>query len=769
MTKKALRLLMIVLLLIGFGSSGLAQELAKKERVIKRVEKERAEFKKLMIQNPNYFGTFPELKLKAVKPMKYNTKYEELRCLGFYPEQDLLEAIVDVKLSYGYKGDLCSAGSFEYVRFFADWNNDGDFEDADEDAGITSVNVHDIDGVSTTCLDKTKPLSYALTLKIDPEKRVCTFPKLVKVRAILSWNTPPTEGNPDYSPVWGNVLETWIQIEPRTLSIFDITDLVKMKEFYLVPDMLKLDLPITMKKELSRLELKEIYQGKDVPEHRFDFKGIHKKLVKIKQDPDLVIKYQLDPKFSDIIKDYDLIFPVEYNTRYEQLYCLGLDYDLHRLVATFEVKLPYGYNGDLCTKGSNEYVAFWVYAWDQIEQQCIWKYLGTASVNVHDIPSIPPEGLEYAVYLPVDFSNYRDICSNPKVLKVRGILSWEIPPPSNDPDYIPTWGNKIDALIQIKPGDPVAEGEQIPFISVVGGMAIENISGNTHTVLPSAIGAGYANGTSVYGGYTALESPFGGVVAICGHISNPPDDPIIAGTKLEYKVQYRGSDGIWHDITNKFKIWISTWNGFTNTWSMSHKWQIPVNGYFEYEEDLEGEIQHFVEGNVFAQWHTPVPEGDGLYDVRALLFKHGAPYVPGVPADHISSNVVKVRVDNTKPDPVELTLDSGPCEEFTPGSVITGKFKAVDLHFWRYNFSVAPYSPPSGQFTHVPVEKNYPLLSAPGVTGAIPPDGTFELNTAGMTPCGYVIYLHVWDRAILNNHMQGNRGSASVGFCLLKE
>ena len=43
-----------------------------------KIEKERAEFKTLIIENPNYFGTFPEVKTKPILPMKANTKYEEL-------------------------------------------------------------------------------------------------------------------------------------------------------------------------------------------------------------------------------------------------------------------------------------------------------------------------------------------------------------------------------------------------------------------------------------------------------------------------------------------------------------------------------------------------------------------------------------------------------------------------------------------------------------------------------------------------------------------
>jgi len=86
-------------------------------------------------------------------------------------------------------------------------------------------------------------------------------------------------------------------------------------------------------------------------------------------------------------------------------------------------------------------------------------------------------------------------CGRPTILKVRAILSWNIPPSKNDPNQNPHWGNRVESLLQIKPGHAV-EG-QVPFISVVGGMAVESISGNALSVIPSALGDGYANGPSV--------------------------------------------------------------------------------------------------------------------------------------------------------------------------------------------------------------------------------------------------------------------------------
>lgn len=257
----------------------------KEKKMSEKIEKERAEFKSLIIGNPNYFGTFPEVKIKPVLHMKNNTKYEELRCVGFYPESDFLEAVIDVKLSYGYKGDLCSSGSFEYVRFFVDWDGDGDFSDPDEDVGITSVNVHDIPDGEKVCLDKTKPLSYALTVKINSKKRACKNPYMVKVRAILSWNYPPPPGNPNYPPVWGNVVEKWIQIKAEDYFLKDIVKVANLDELKIEPAMLNLDIPVSKKKELSIAELKEIYKDKDVPELRFNIAEVKKIAESVKAGP----------------------------------------------------------------------------------------------------------------------------------------------------------------------------------------------------------------------------------------------------------------------------------------------------------------------------------------------------------------------------------------------------------------------------------------------------------------------------------------------------
>jgi hypothetical protein len=736
MFKQPFKIFVIIFLLAGLNWPAFAQ----------RIEKERSEFKQLLIENPNYFGTFPEFPMKPVKPVQYNTKYEELTCLGFYPEQDLLEAIVDVKLPFGYRGDLCSPGSYEYVRFFADWNGDADFNDAGEDLGISAVNVHDIPDTKQACLTSYKPLSYALPLTLDSlQLKKCSTANLVKVRAILSWDMPPTPGNPDFPVVWGNVVEEWIQIRPFKLFLEDIFSIDKVKAFQIDTSLINLQLPVVKPKPLSTEQLKLIYKDTEVPELRYNFSEINQKAQAIKLNPTLMAQYKLDPKDSKLVGDLTVVLAEQSNTKFEELKCVGLNYDQDQLVASLTVKRSLGYSGNLCTPGSYEYVAFWGYVYDQIEQQCVWRYFGTSRVNVHDISTIPPEGLEY------------DKCSNPRVLKVRAILSWNTPPPTFNPFYNPTWGNTVDAIIQIKPGD-VQPGEQKPFIWSLGNMAVESISGNSFTTLASAIGDGYANGVSVGGGYTAIESPFGGVVKISGTITNAPD--ISSGAaKLKYKVQYRKLGAInWQGISNPFTIWRRL-NGVP-VGPMGQA--IDGGGYYLYQKDLVSPTIIEVQDDVLAQWHTPVPEGDGLYEIRVLLYQMGAPPQPGVPADHVASEVIRIMIDNTRPDAV-ISLDAGPCTKFAVGDIITGKFTATDDHIWKYRLIVDPtvlVAP-----TILPTGETYPLLSVPGKIN----EPYTLTTTATTTPCGYVIRLRVWDRTIRNNHLIGNHKPATVGLCILAE
>lgn len=137
--------------------------------------------------------------------------YEELECIGYDTGQDALVGVIRVKKPNGYSGNPCTAGSLEYVTFWADLNGNGTFETC---LGTTSVRVHDFNDMPK------EGLEYSVSLKVDLSKyrKPCTNgAKLLRIRAILSWQVAPPCANPDYVPTWGNREETIIHILPGTI------------------------------------------------------------------------------------------------------------------------------------------------------------------------------------------------------------------------------------------------------------------------------------------------------------------------------------------------------------------------------------------------------------------------------------------------------------------------------------------------------------------------------------------------------------------------
>ena len=172
-----------------------------------RVEKSRAQFRTLIAANPNYFGNFPGAKFKAVTKLLSNTSYEQLTELGYNPRMRRLTATFDIKKSAGYGGDLCADGTREYVRFYVNRGSGW------EDAGLVAAEVHDIPAGKDCANRNTHPLSYSVEVAYSPRRKWCTSPQLPKARAILSWNAEPPAGQPNWKPVYGNVLECHIQID----------------------------------------------------------------------------------------------------------------------------------------------------------------------------------------------------------------------------------------------------------------------------------------------------------------------------------------------------------------------------------------------------------------------------------------------------------------------------------------------------------------------------------------------------------------------------
>ncbi len=731
-----------------------------------RIERERTQFRKLLIANPNYFGNIIGSELKAVKQIAGNTSYETLKSVGLYPESDLLEAIVYINRSNGYGGDLCSKGTPEYVRFYLSYDSGVTWQDQ----GVTSFQAQDI--------PTPKPLEYAVQLKIKPKKRICKYENLPRVRAILSWNNLPPVDTPDFIPVWGNVVEKHVQIDtmkfiidqPISAVLNEAVLVSLLKENNVLPqnfteaqlqtidlDELKKEVVEGITKssqtELTTLELHKAYQGQKVAAERYLYPAIHKLSAAgtvLNANPGMLTKANFFPNIDINISDIiDKLSDFDGNTGYEELGHVGLNTNNDTLEATINVKLPYGFLGGLCKKGSREYVAFWM------DFGGGWQYVGTTSVKVHDITNIPKDGLGYAVMLPVNLNEYRQECKQgPRTAKVRAILSWEALPDPNNPDAKPVWGNREETLVLITPGTPSTPGTHLPFIETVGGMSIDDISTG-----------GLATGTAVTAGFAANNAPFGGVIVISGHLAYPTD--ISAGAApLEYRVRVSNDGGVnWQSVTNPFSIHRSQLlDGIWSTLPVVS--QTAPAEWYTYREDLSaapGNAQIFVQGNILARWNTSLPM-DGSWKIKIES------RVQGTLAPVWTSDSVAAVVDNRAPDvALDITSGGGVCADFTSGTVISGPYSAVDDYFTHYTLSLDPANGgtfkvlPSGGGTFTGAPSSSVLSRAPGGTGE---HGQWELDTTGVPQCGYVVYLHAADRTIVDSGSIGHPSSAVVGVCI---
>jgi hypothetical protein len=194
---------------------------------------------------------------------------------------------------------------------------------------------------------------------------------------------------------------------------------------------------------LSASELHRLYASTSVPEHRYLSRTLTESVnsLEIGAHP---AKWLAGIKGIDLTKVVNAWLNTNGSTEYEQLYCIGLDPDTNLLTGVVKVKKGSGYCGGVCTSGSREYVAFWV------DSGSGFQYQGTSSAAVYDFGWLPANGLEYHIFLPVDLLTQMQAQSEgATTVKVRAVLSWNIPPSTTDPNAPVVWGNSIEIRIPI--------------------------------------------------------------------------------------------------------------------------------------------------------------------------------------------------------------------------------------------------------------------------------------------------------------------------------
>jgi hypothetical protein len=711
------------------------------------VPKERAQFRALLVGNPNYFGNVAAGPFAPVFAIKGNPTYEEIKCVGFHPQSERLDAVVFVKQAFGYGGNVCSTGTPEYIRFYISFDGGTTWVDQ----GLTSFIANDVPASATGG----RRLEYAASVPCNPPRRWCVFSNVIRARAILSWNNIPPPNTPDHVPVWGNVHDTNIQVDPTWFIKW--LDIFKLANLKLAPGLASsIDLEQTVaaapKKALGFAELRELYRDKGVEPHRYAMAEV-KQLIKTPEFAALgshplqfIPAKKLGFELSDVIAK---LLTTDGSTVYEELDCVGLRPSgfADELVGVLRIKRGSGYSGGPCTQGSREYVTFWA---DFNNNGTYETCLGTASVQVFDL-DVPREGLEYSVHLPVDLNPYRKPCgSGPRVVPIRAILSWGEAPDCGNPNWVPTWGNREDTQILIAPGNQVNPGDFSPYLYDVSGAAVCAIDQ----------GSGRAAGR-----------PFGGTLCITGEIPGALGIP--SADTLEYRVwATQGATTV--PLVTPFTITVEEGAGvgIANSYTIQQTAVAEHFTYREYGTPLLGAWRRVSSPNrLLAYWNTLGLSGQWRIHLEARL--KASPTV-------VFSAGTTVCLDGTLRSSVEVALDQQaptavvsvtgysdatgfhaalPCGDFTRGVTIVGTFDITD------NIGVGPYSlqlepQPTPPAAAVPVNISVDPGSTP--THVF---GTWTVATGTLEPCGYVIHLTAWDITIVNCGTSW-RDDDTVGFCL---
>jgi len=711
------------------------------------VELERSQFSRLLQLNPNYFGMLPHSTFKSVAAIKGNTTYEEIGCIGYHPEREELRATVVVKQPYGYSGSEACNGSREHVRFYlwdgANWI----------DQGIASFTAYNIPEAT----EGHKDLDYAVRVNIDPTKKLCSVENFMRVRAILSWKQAPPENTPDWTPIWGEVQEATIQIDKAKFMIWG--DIFKSFELNIPLEMNKFippSVPVEFKKAeaLDAFQVIEKYASTEVEPKRF--------LAPMLKQAVLNDDFALSNNILDIVGNFDIAIDLDDwlnslgdgNTNYEDLHCVGYDSENGELTAIIRIKKKAGYSGNLCSAGSKEYVAFWL----DSNNDGIYGYLGTGNVNVYDFHSWPDGGLYYAVSIPVNFENFQSVCGENRVLHIRAILSWNDAPPTGAGDYnwVPTYGNREDILISPKPAlEIVPFGVHRPILESIGNIAPFKINLGTGLASGSLI----SNPTSV-----ADKSPFGDLVTIQGYITHALNITNVNSTPLRYKIEVKPSSNpdpnSWEALINSFKLDVNVINMTTGNYiTETINQQTDSQNFFNYQEDLSGNEWRRPIGNILAYWYTSGKEG--LWDLRVTATNGISTWL---------SEPLRLMLDNTAP--TMKLIYTNDCGDEVVGSHVTGQYEAEDKYLSTVTFIVKPNAN-AGQFIQPPasthgasISRNFPVPASDPHTYPAPQMGTWEFDTTGLEPCGYLLEVYSYERTIVNNGFGSRYGYDVISFCL---
>lgn len=233
-------------------------------------------------------------------------------------------------------------------------------------------------------------------------------------------------------------------------------------------------------KSLSPAELHSLYAGTPVPPHRYFAPLLNAAATspEIAMDPAKWLAGIADVNISSVVDDW---LNTNRNTEYEQLTCVGLEPGVSCLAVIVTIKKGQGYSGGPTTAGSREFIAFWV------DWGAGFQYEGTTAVAVHDFGSLPPAGLEYKAYLPVDLRARAQVDGQEtRKIKVMAVLSWNIPPSTIYPHAPVVWGDRLESQLLLPATEELGAAGQSAG-SVVADPMETNLNGADGRIIAAAI------------------------------------------------------------------------------------------------------------------------------------------------------------------------------------------------------------------------------------------------------------------------------------------